>query len=242
MAKRQFVLYLGLGFILGTLGAGWGADFKFGAIVFILIGALVLFIRARERSVLSAWRSFRKIIIFSFLCFVTGFFYYHFFLNFRNQQINIPLDQPLVFDGIVSTDPRESGDYQILEVSLDSPYRGRVSVFLEPFPKYEYGEKLQITGLAQESRFQNDWPVVFDPEVSRLEQHQGFWLKQKLLGFENFLVQKFALVLPSDQAALLAGLTFGERGEFSEDLKTDMARSGVTHIVALSGYNIAILA
>lgn len=40
---------------------------------------------------------------------------------------------------------------------------------------------------------------------------------------------------------MLAGLTLGARSDFSSKLKDQMAKSGTTHIVALSGYNIAIL-
>jgi competence protein ComEC len=48
--------------------------------------------------------------------------------------------------------------------------------------------------------------------------------------------------LDSDSAALLAGITVGDRSGFSKEFKNDMALSGTTHIVALSGYNISILA
>ncbi|MEK7077215.1 MAG: ComEC/Rec2 family competence protein, partial [Patescibacteria group bacterium] len=42
-------------------------------------------------------------------------------------------------------------------------------------------------------------------------------------------------------AALLAGLTFGSRSDFSKEFKEKMSQSGTTHLVALSGYNISVL-
>src|SRR3989344_4727192 len=42
-------------------------------------------------------------------------------------------------------------------------------------------------------------------------------------------------------AALAGGLTVGERASFSDEFKDAMAKSGTTHIVALSGYNISII-
>ncbi len=48
--------------------------------------------------------------------------------------------------------------------------------------------------------------------------------------------------LPADNAALLAGITLGARSGFSPQFKAQMADSGTTHIVAVSGYNIGILA
>ena len=39
----------------------------------------------------------------------------------------------------------------------------------------------------------------------------------------------------------MAGITLGERAEFSKEFKEAMSKSGTTHLVALSGYNITIL-
>jgi len=66
-------------------------------------------------------------------------------------------------------------------------------------------------------------------------------LEQKLTAFKETQINHFRIALPLNSAALLAGETFGERGDFSQEFKEQMNRSGTTHIVALSGYNIAIL-
>ncbi|MCR4261163.1 MAG: ComEC/Rec2 family competence protein, partial [Candidatus Colwellbacteria bacterium] len=42
-------------------------------------------------------------------------------------------------------------------------------------------------------------------------------------------------------ASLASGLLLGERAEFTDEFEQAMRNSGTTHIVALSGYNIAIL-
>ena len=242
MAKRQFVFYLGLSFIFGTLAAGNNVGFLGSLGLFLAIFGLIIIIKIRDASFSEVWRGVRVITLFSALCLFAGLFYYHFFLNIRNQHVDVPLNRELVFQGVVLGDPEYRENYQLLEVSLESPFRGKIKVFASSFPKFDYGDLIRVSGRVEESRFQNDLPVVFYPELKLVQKGEGFWPKEKLLGFKSFLIGKFPLFLNSDQAALLAGLTFGERGEFSADLKKDMARSGVTHIVALSGYNIAILA
>jgi len=67
------------------------------------------------------------------------------------------------------------------------------------------------------------------------------WISQKLGVFKENQINNFRISLPHNSAALLSGETFGERSDFSKEFKDQMARSGTTHIVALSGYNIAIL-
>ena len=50
------------------------------------------------------------------------------------------------------------------------------------------------------------------------------------------------MVLPFSEAALLNGLVFGDTEEFSESFREAMQNSGTTHLTALSGYNIAVVA
>jgi len=59
--------------------------------------------------------------------------------------------------------------------------------------------------------------------------------------FEEGVHRQLKRSLPKDPGALLSGLTVGYRADFSKEFRENMARSGTTHIVALSGYNIAIL-
>ena len=47
--------------------------------------------------------------------------------------------------------------------------------------------------------------------------------------------------LPPDQAALLEGLVFGETGRLPEETARDFRRSGVYHILAVSGSNVAFV-
>ncbi len=49
------------------------------------------------------------------------------------------------------------------------------------------------------------------------------------------------LALPAPHAALAAGLLLGTRSALPQDMKEDFKRTGMSHIVAVSGYNITIL-
>lgn len=58
------------------------------------------------------------------------------------------------------------------------------------------------------------------------------------INFENSL-NKY---LPEPQASFLAGLTVGTRRNIPQDLKEAFIKTGTIHIIALSGYNITIIA
>ncbi len=47
--------------------------------------------------------------------------------------------------------------------------------------------------------------------------------------------------LPFEEAALLKAMTAGDRNDFSEDMQTNFKKSGLSHIVAVSGMHVAIL-
>lgn len=48
-------------------------------------------------------------------------------------------------------------------------------------------------------------------------------------------------VLPEPHASLVAGLLWGERANMPEKFKNNLARTGTTHIIAVSGFNVSML-
>lgn len=58
---------------------------------------------------------------------------------------------------------------------------------------------------------------------------------------QNYFLQKINRVLPYPQSAFLAGLLLGYRESLPKDLLQSFNRSGITHIIALSGWNITLI-
>lgn len=260
MAIRQKVIYWGLSFLLGVFTASSGWSFYITALIFsagiIIFKILILGGRSQkyphiptdtEQPVVSIVEPSRKKSVGVFLvmgvAFLTfGFFYYHFFQNFTNRRENIPVGTKISFSGTISKDPEEKETYQKLIVDFQAPWRGKIIVLTEPLLNFDYGDEIKIEGKIEESEFKNQPPIVFFPKIEAQAKNRGGWLRARLYRLKNHLTGQFKNHLSPDKAALISGITFGERSEFSQELKNDMSRSGVTHIVALSGYNIAILA
>jgi competence protein ComEC len=68
-----------------------------------------------------------------------------------------------------------------------------------------------------------------------------WWLIGKLSAIRTSVENQIGLVLPEPHASLLAGLLTGTRRGLSADLSDSFRRSGLTHIVAVSGYNVTII-
>ncbi|MEK9173159.1 MAG: ComEC/Rec2 family competence protein [Patescibacteria group bacterium] len=246
MAIRQKVSYWGLSFLLGVFSASSGWNFYLTSLVF-LIGLFILrnFLKTGvdQNSKHSHIRKVAGDFLVAGFAFLTfGFFYFYLFTNFTNGMENIPIGRLATTSGIVIKNPEEKETYQKLTIELQAPERGKIIVLTDPLIRFDYGDRVKIDGKIEKSQFKNQSPISFFPKIELQVKNQGHWLKTQLYSLKNHLIGQFKKQLSRDKSALVAGITFGEKSEFSEKLKTDMARSGVTHIVALSGYNIAILA
>lgn len=201
----------------------------------ILAAAYLLFLRNKNFSILV-------------LAVIAGSLYYQGF-GFLEKTVNMPFGNHSEFTGVVRKADKNSSK-QKLVLALEPPYGGQIIVNLQPFPIYDYGDLLQVSGSVKKPP-QNSIGYFYSqgivgiadlPKIEILGKDKGNYLKAKLLNFKSHLVRIFQNILPRDQAALLAGITFGERSEFSKDLQDKMALTGTTHLVALSGYNISVIA
>lgn len=224
-----------ISFLAGVLSAsaGWNFLVSFAVACALIFGLLFV-------------RKYPKTFAFFFLgAFFVGAFYYNLFLNLRENSRSFPLNQETVFSGKITGEPKFGENNQRVLLGLEQKFSGDVTVFLPRFPEYQYGDVLTIRGQIEKSDGFRD-PVSFFPEVIAYQssEHQlsGLRLvKGNLLALKHIFINQFRTVLPSDSAALMSGLTFGSQADFTKEFKDRMALSGTTHLVALSGYNIAIL-
>jgi competence protein ComEC len=63
-----------------------------------------------------------------------------------------------------------------------------------------------------------------------------------ILNLKNKMADKINQVIPYPESALGNGLIFGGSGDLPKELKNNFSRTGMTHIVAVSGYNVTIIA
>lgn len=131
--------------------------------------------------------------------------------------------------------------------------KGRVLVNLSRYPEYNYGDFLELTGFLETppefedfsyknylARY-NVYSIMNRARVKVLDQGQGngflagiFWIKA---GFEGVLNRIF----PEPYASFTGGLLLGSRRGIPESLMEKFNITGLTHIIAISGYNITLV-
>ncbi len=80
-----------------------------------------------------------------------------------------------------------------------------------------------------------------EPKQTRIVWNTLSGYNSFLISTKKWLIKEMNLVYPPDTASFLWGLLIWERQSLSKDVDDDFKNSGLSHIVAVSGFNITIL-
>ena len=131
---------------------------------------------------------------------------------------------------------------------------GTVLVTANRYPEYNYGDRMQIKcKLKTPTAFDdfaydrylaryNIYSVCYYPKIIKLDGKTGNWLLSAIYNFKDIVRNKINKNLAEPQSSLAAGILLGDMRGADEDLKLAFSRSGLSHITAVSGMNISILA
>ncbi len=227
MPLHDIAFYFALFFLIGVAAASFSLSFFLLLLIVIVAGLILLY--------------FKKMAVIAFLApsVILGFVYFNLFTAAKGVE-KIPLDKEIIFEGIVIREPSYSPKSQKLTLDLEAPHHGEVVIYTAPYPQYKYGDRLGVAGTIAKSP-SGSTNIASFPDIKLLEGDKASKIKQLLFSFKNKLSENLKRVLNPDSAALINGEILGERAGFSKEFKENMQKSGTTHIVAISGYNISIL-
>lgn len=83
--------------------------------------------------------------------------------------------------------------------------------------------------------------LIYRPVVSYTDEREIFFLYRWLVDFSGILMDKINRLLPEPHAALLAGILLGARRNMPEDFALALQKTGTTHVIAASGYNVTLV-
>lgn len=148
---------------------------------------------------------------------------------------------PTNVTGIITSDPiRVEGGSTSFNVELRGSTSGKIKVITQG--EFQYGETISADGTIEAPQKRFGLPTLLFPKaITVLNTGGGNTIRKNLLQFKARTATVFERYIAGDKAAFLSGITLGNRSGYSREFKNAMKSSGTTHLVALSGYNIAIL-
>ena len=170
--------------------------------------------------------------------------------------------QEVVLTGLVIDEPDVRDRSVNLRVAMDSlvladgivrPARGTALVRTARFPVIAYGTRLRLNGrLETPPEFdtfsykdylarQGVHSLINTPRLTVLAEGEGSPLKQAIFAFKAHAQASINRLIPDPQAALLSGILLGNGHGLAPDLADAFRITGMTHIIAISGFNIALI-
>ena len=149
---------------------------------------------------------------------------------------------------VLTVGPLREGDRPAM-VELESPAGVRLAATLPAWPAVVPGDRVSIEG-ALERRPDGDYGAyllevgaagVVRARAVTVEAASGD-LGRALEGLRRGADEALRIAIPEPEAGLAAGILIGLRDRVDRALAADFTTVGATHVVAISGWNIAIVA
>jgi competence protein ComEC len=165
-------------------------------------------------------------------------------------------------EGVVAGYPQRSDrgiayDLAVEELTLEgqtSPTHGRARVEAASYPVYHYGERLRVRGLLLAPPVSDDFnyrrylagrgvrSLMRRPSIDQLDSGGGspFW--RGLYAVRDRASAVIDRILPEPAASLTNGMVLGIEGGIPQKVDDAFKATGTSHLIVISGSNIAFLA
>ena len=204
--------------------------------LFILISFLVIY--WKNKSV--------RFVILSLLIVLFGFARYAYTLP-----QNVEEDKKIII-GLVSTEPDVRAD-SVRYILETSDVEGKIHIKSDLYPRFEYGDRLEVKCKLNKpepiENFRYDmylarfgvFSICSDPKIKKIGEGKGSFVLQNIFTLKDVIADRVNQLWHEPYAGFMAGLLYGYRGGLGS-LNELFNITGVTHIIAISGYNISIIA
>ncbi len=142
--------------------------------------------------------------------------------------------------------------------STTTSVKEKILITTSIYPDLQYGDRVRANVTLKEPENINSNGRVFDykgylkvrgiwytadfTKVTLLSHGHGSLLKTELFKIKNLFTSAIENALPEPESSLLMGLLLGAKQSLGKEWLLKFQKTGTSHIVVLSGYNIAVVA
>lgn len=247
MNKHQIFIIGSLGFIFGV---GLGDFLSFRPMV--VLGGIIILTILLLSTCRTGWIYPTPTILILFVLFGLahiGFYRQH------QKPSHLPYNRQTTFKGTIVREVDREPDAQKI-ILRTTKFRKTTNIYIKTarYPEYKYGDLLQISGKLQKPKSFDgfNWPgylekngvfaiVINPPKIKRVDQNRGNLLISRLYRLRQKFEYSINHSFPEPNAALTAGIILGVKRNIPNNLMDDLNKTGLTHVVAVSGYNVTII-
>lgn len=243
MTRPRIFLILSLSFIGGIAVASFYYPKiidNFYLAVALIMGIIILTVNYRNKILV--------IFGFALLFFIFGIH----LTNLKLEKINNLGENGKNISGnfVVQKEPEINGKMQRIIVK-NGNYK--VLITAPIYPEYFYGDEIKLSctlKIPENKTF--DWRMYLakdnilyecqSAKIEKISENKGNKIYGYILKIKNKLGENIQKLIPAPQSGLMIGLILGGDDKLSKDVQNNFSATGMTHIVAVSGYNVTIVA
>lgn len=176
-------------------------------------------------------------------------------LDSTNSTLENLLESEVLFEGIIWREPETRQNSTHLYIKTDF---GLILAFAFPGEEWHYGDRVLVSGILNEPEpFETDLGRTFNYEGYLLARGVGYTIPRAevelqskdeaydfigvILDNKHAFMKNLELLMPEPQVGLSEGLLLGVKRALGDDLEETFRKTGIIHIVVLSGYNVMIV-
>jgi len=170
-------------------------------------------------------------------------------------------NQAVTVRGYLANEPDVRDTSQKLEIAANEikelpgrPISGKILVTTDLYPEYKYGDELELAcelkrpeefkGFAYDrylGRF-DIYSVCYYPRLKVISGGRGNYIYERIFSFKVKLTGIIDSGLSEPESSLARPIVFGGQKGLEQTIRDDFQKVGLTHIMAVSGFNVSILA
>jgi competence protein ComEC len=168
-----------------------------------------------------------------------------------NEYQNL-LDNKQQMEGYITQDVDVRGNEQLVAFTPKG-FSQNILITAPLTQKFFYGDWVVVEGKPAEAKNYGDfdyqkylerfnvYAVMSYPKILILKSHQLNFLKEFLLKVKAAFIQRTNELLNEPQSSLSIGVLIGGHANMPQSIVDNFSKTGVSHIIAVSGFNITII-
>jgi competence protein ComEC len=246
VSKSNIFFVLSLCFLLGAFLASFFQIEKYLILILLAASAAVFLLNYKNKKVIVA----SVAVLFLAL----GIWRTNISLDGAKNNLSNSKLGSAEFFGLVIREPETDEKYQ--KVIVEDNDKNKILINSDIYPSYDYGDEVKVSCILQEPKNHEDsnfdyqmylakdgiYRICNKAKITVIARDKGNKAYSSILAIKNKFEEKLSAVFPDPEGAYLKGLILGGSKRMTKDMNDAFSKTGTTHTVAVSGYNVTIVA